>query len=302
MSFKQLKFIVKHTLRRGPAFTYWHWVCQSRRIHRWRNPSVSMPLEAVPIHVLAGAEQFHMALWMLASFVHHTKRNWEIFLHDDGSLPADASATAAKMGLSVRHITKVQADNMIRATLQPYPACLRHYEAFFMAQKFYGPLVFSSSEKQFVLDTDILYFSFPSELMRWVEAPDGEMWFNRDLSETCQLPAQACRDQLGFDLWPEVNAGLSCIHNPSVRLKDTERFLEQIELHHSADQWMLEQTLYALHASQNNKGGILPPQYELSVSPSRRPDAVCRHYVGAVRDQFFTEGIREVAKQLGLSS
>jgi hypothetical protein len=302
VSIKQLKFIVKHSLKRGPVFTWWYWVCESRRIHRWRNPHQARPLESVPIHVLAGAEQFHMALWMLASFTHQTGRNWEIQLHDDGSLPAGAASDAARLGLSVRVITKSDADSKIRATLQPFPACMRHYEAFFMAQKFYGPVAFSSSEKQFVLDTDILYFAPPSELMRWVDSPDGEMWFNRDLSETCQLPARACKDELGFDLWPEVNAGLSCVHNPSVQLKDTERFLELVERQQTADQWMLEQTLYALHASQNNKGGLLPPKYELSVLQSRRDDSVCRHYVGAVRDLFFTEGIREIAKQLGLAA
>lgn len=302
MSIKQLKFLVKHTLRRGPDFTRWYWTCQSDLILRWRNAFAVQPVERVPVHVLAGAEQFHMALWMLATFTHQTKRNWEIMLHDDGSLPANAAKAAAQMGLQVRHITKSETEDAISTALRTYPTCQRHFAAFFMAQKFYGPLVFSKSEKHFVLDTDILYFSFPAELMQWVDSPSREMWFNRDLSETCQLPAETCRDRLGFEPWKEVNAGLSCIHNPSVRLRDTEKFLTEIERCHTADQWMLEQTLYALHASQNNAGGLLPPSYELSLAASRRPDGICRHYVGAVRDLFYTEGIRDVAKQLDLTN
>jgi hypothetical protein len=59
--------------------------------------------------------------------------------------------------------------------------------------------------------------------------------------------------------------------------------------------WRVEQTLLALCASRTGRGGLLPSAYEVSLGFRRGPEAICRHYVGAVRDRFYAEGVRELA-------
>jgi hypothetical protein len=60
----------------------------------------------------------------------------------------------------------------------------------------------------------------------------------------------------------------------------------------------VEQTLFALCASRFGKGGLLPKHYEVSLKRRAHPDAIARHYVGAVRDRFFGEGLKRLREEL----
>ena len=51
-------------------------------------------------------------------------------------------------------------------------------------------------------------------------------------------------------------------------------------------------------AAVAGRGGLLPPDYEVSLEKKARPDAVARHYVGAVRQLFYGDGIARVKRQL----
>jgi hypothetical protein len=62
--------------------------------------------------------------------------------------------------------------------------------------------------------------------------------------------------------------------------------------------WRVEQTLFALCASRHGKGGLLPETYEVSLKRRGSPDAIARHYVGAVRDRFYAEGLKRLREQL----
>jgi hypothetical protein len=73
-------------------------------------------------------------------------------------------------------------------------------------------------------------------------------------------------------------------------LELSERLLSTFETtaHHPQ---FFEQTLYALCASAFNRGGPLPPQYEITWNVFRRPDSICRHYVGPAKfDHLYFEG------------
>jgi hypothetical protein len=58
--------------------------------------------------------------------------------------------------------------------------------------------------------------------------------------------------------------------------------------------WRVEQTLFALCASRHGKGGLLPKSYEVSLAKEASSDGIARHYVGAVRDRFYAEGLKRL--------
>jgi hypothetical protein len=62
--------------------------------------------------------------------------------------------------------------------------------------------------------------------------------------------------------------------------------------------WLVEQTLFAICASAVGRGGLLPAEYEVSKARFASPGVVARHYVGAVRNRFYGEGIPRVKKEL----
>jgi len=243
-----------------------------------------------------------MALWMLASFFEKTQRNWRVYLHDDGSLRSDAQMMLARMGIEAKVIDTAAAAERAESVLKDLPLCRKTYATCFMARKFFGPLLFGSENKYLALDSDLIFFKRPNEILEWVDSSRAEMLFNKDIRDMLQINRGLILETFGFEPWCRVNAGLSCIAREGIDLSDTEAFLAHDDMHTKSDQWMLEQTLYALHASKLNTGGLLPESYEVSHKAIRGVGTIARHYVGKVRDRFYTEGCPHVAKDLAIFS
>ncbi len=62
--------------------------------------------------------------------------------------------------------------------------------------------------------------------------------------------------------------------------------------------WLVEQSLFAICASAWGRGGLLPPEYEVSPGAKGWPDAVARYYVGAVRQRIYSEGMARLKNEL----
>ena len=56
--------------------------------------------------------------------------------------------------------------------------------------------------------------------------------------------------------------------------------------------------MFAVCASRFGKGGVLPGEYEVSLGLHAGEKAVARHYVGAVRDRFYAEGLARLRRVL----
>ena len=301
MTYREFKFFVKHTLKKGLRFAYWYRVCHSGRILRWRNPWEGDSLQPVALHLLSGGDQCMMGLWALASFFTATRRNWKVVLHDDGTVPlAYLSRALTKMRVAHEIVPRAKADSEVLHSLEGFPLCTRHRRRLSVGMKLYDFLHYSQGRSFLMLDTDILFFREPTELLEWVDGDREGFLFYRDVVESNLIDSRTCQRLVGFPLWSKVNVGLCCIPGGVINLHETERFLREAKLFELPDIWTMEQTLYAIHASQHGKGGTLPETYELSLSSARQPDAVCRHYVGKVREQFYLEGVRAIAKACGI--
>jgi len=299
VSWRAFKFLVKHSLRNGPRFTRWYLTCHSEGIMSWRNPFASREPGKVPVHFLTGRDQYKMCIWSIASFVKATQRNWSFHIHDDGTLRGGEEAPLRAMGLSARLHYRKRANDTVDKALVSYPLCSEHRRRLPVAIKLYDFVLLTPGARYIMIDTDVLFFDAPTEILRWVDSGSESFFFNEDVIEANLVSQDAALNLFGISLWPRVNVGLCCIPRAAMSLTDSEGFLRKSGMLTMPDIWTIEQTLYALHASKFNAGGLLPRGYELSISGARRPDGVCRHYVGAVRDRFYTEGIPEIARRLG---
>jgi hypothetical protein len=282
--------------KRGFAAT-WNQRFVSQRILKWRNPYADKPHEEIPVHVLTGSDDWLLACWMLASFFHFTGRNWRVIIHDDGRLPPEASPAFVKMISGVRGVSAVDADRVVMDALAPYPACREYRLAHPLARKIFDVPILARSNRFIILDSDILFFRKPDAILRWCANGTGQCWFNRDVHEAMAISRSQVREKLGVDTWHCVNSGLALIDRAVIDLGLCERALRETSLMQKHI-WLVEQTLFAICASAGGRGGLLPPEYEVSTAKFASPNAVARHYVGAVRQRFYADGISRVRKEL----
>lgn len=244
----------------------------------------------VSVHLLVSSKTWRMGLLAVLSLEYFSGRRWKIFIHEDGSVDDRArEAIEAKLP-GVRFVTRREADDAVASLLAGHPACLRNRSRHNLFLKFFDPIAFAPGEKYLILDADVFFYRRPGILLEWAETLELTCLYNRDVKEVYCLPRGTIEAALGIPLWESFNSGLLCISSAAISLDLAERLLATFETTADHPQFF-EQTLYALCASAFNRGGPLPPQYEITWNVFRRRDSICRHYVGPAKfDHLYFEG------------
>lgn len=293
----RLLYLLRRDLKRGFGSSY-HFYKTLPRIEEWSWPYWSEDPSPVPVHILTGRDHWQLAAWMLASWFHFSEQGWQIVIHDDGTLPEHGRASLQAMFPKTRVITRAEADSVMNRKLLAYPYCLEYREMHPLALKVFDIPHFASAPRFIVFDSDLLFFNHPREIIDWAKAERNiECWFNEDVQESSLLSAAEVREEFGVKLWPRVNSGLALIYKSAMDLDVCDRALAETSIMRG-HVWRIEQTLFALCASRHGRGGLLPKRYEVSLGRHSAPDAVSRHYVGAVRDRFYGEGLRRLETTL----
>ena len=244
----------------------------------------------VSVHILVSSKTWRMGLMSVLSLEYFSGKRWKIFVHEDGSVDARSRARIEAKLQGVRFVPRAEADAAAARLLAGHSACLRNRSRHNLFLKFFEPLAFSPSDKYLILDADLFFFRRPDLLLEWAEGAERACYYNEDVKEVYCLPRGQIEPALGVRLWEKFNSGLLCICREAINLDLSEKLLATFEETAWHPQFF-EQTLYALSASAFNRGGPLPPQYEITWNIFRRPDSVCRHYVGPAKyDHLYFEG------------
>jgi hypothetical protein len=167
-----------------------------------------------------------------------------------------------------------------------------------MLRKLVDPVVFGRADRLLFLDSDVLFFAQPTELLD-VAGDDGHVSvFNRDNTSWYTISPQLAQERLGIEMPECLNAGLGLVPRASLDLARADQWLEAVpEL--LAQTWLTEQTIQALYAGANGLR-FLPDTYGLSREPGLTSatgrDLVAKHYVSHPRPHLFREGIPHVLR------
>ena len=263
------------------------------RIAEWSWPFWQEPPQAIPIHVLTSAQDWRLAAWMLASWFYFSEHTWQIFVHDDGTLPDEAREAFKKLFPHVRIIDRREADAAIGAKIHQFPMCADYRKQHPVALKLFDVPHFTPGDRFCIFDSDLLFFNHPREILDWVSNGVEECWFNEDVKEGSLVTAAEAKSELGIKIWSRVNTGLCLLSKSAIDFDLCDQALAQTSILRGQI-GRIEQTLLMLCAARHNKGGLLPRTYEVSLEKNASEGAITRHYVGAARDRFYAEGVKRL--------
>lgn len=267
-------------------------------IRDYRLPENLAPTPPVPVHLLTSQDDWLRAAWTLASWSHMTGRQWQVVIHEDGTLPTEGRELLTSLFPTARLVTRQEADEKMGRVLAPYARCRDYREQLALGLKIFDIPTFCQAQRFIILDSDVLFFRPPEQILSWVESEDDRRClFNAEAQDPCPLSSGEARQKLKVQLKPRINSGLALLWRDALDLPFCELALRDTSLG-SAKLWRIEQSLFALCTSRENRAELLPPSYEVSLEQERAPEAISRHYVGAVRQQFYAEGIRDLQAKL----
>jgi hypothetical protein len=244
------------------------------------------------IHVLTSEQDWLNLIWTLKSFYAASGRKYLLCIHDDGSLDQMASKELTRHFPDARLIDRQTADREVLPTLAAFPRCRKLRETNHLSPKLFDFRHYLRSDRMLLLDSDVLFFSEPSDLLERIEATEcRENAVNADISSAYTVQPDDVRARFHLELPERFNSGLGVIHRDSVRPEWIEEFLELPGV--TGHFWRIEQTLFALCSARFGVK-LLPGEYLISLKPGIE-GCVAKHYIGAVRHLMYREGMAHLA-------
>ena len=253
---------------------------------------------AVEVHMLCYERDYLCAIWALKSFYHFAQARYPLAIHVQGSVPNRVPARLKAHFPAARIIIQSEADAIVERWLNErgFVRLLdaRRRSPFML--KLTDFAILSEAVHLLTIDSDVLFFNRPSDLLVATGAPLPANLFQRDPVSTYNLSEERALDELGIRLAPQVNTGIMLFPRASIQLFRCEQYLAHPDV--AQPNGWIEQTLYALLASEQGRVAYLSDRYLISLETGVPLDnLIARHYAGPTRSLFTQEGLPELIKR-----
>jgi len=242
----------------------------------------------VEVRALTWRRDWVNLIWTLKTFYRSAQVDFPLFIHDGGLTRCQADQLQQHFP-DATLVTRADADERITAHLRSrgLSRCLDFRMQSPFGRKLFDFFVFSDANRVISLDSDVLFFRRPSELIDCTNAARRNL-FNRDCDYWYPLDLDGMEATFGVRPEPRINSGVSSIWCDSLDLDQIEAWLAKPEVYELI--WVVEQTIHALSASAYGVE-LLPDTYASGNTTLPIDHRVCHHYPSAFRHRMYVEGM-----------
>lgn len=269
------------------------WYREVMRSRILQTPSLLLPQTSeFEIHALTSQQDWLNLLWTLKSFYHFSEARPALCIHDDGTLTPEVREILTTHFVGARLIPRNQSDSEVLESLSDYPCCQKLRGENNLSIKLFNLIHYAQSPRVLLIDSDVLTFSQPTELLEALSDEQTLNRYNRDVADAYTSPRDDLAKEFNLDVASRFNSGVCVLQMDSLSLDEIERNLSSnlLEGHF----WLIEQTLFCLNSSRYGCQP-LPESYDVILRDglSEKP---MKHYVGAIRNRMYAEGVRHLLK------
>lgn len=228
------------------------------------------------VHSLLGTKHLGMCLWAIKSFLHSTGRQFKIVLHDDGSLtPLDLAVIEQHLPGAVVFQRRV-ADQLIAPIIAPYSNIEAYRFGRFgrtreglrrslFSLKLFDFNLLTNAKKILVLDTDVLFFQRPDELLDWIDGKSDSqcLYCYEDYSPIFRGPGNVSRFERKSSPRCYFNSGLIAFDKSVLNLRTVDAWLSSRESEID-EHYTFEQKAYNFIVHQAASHRPLPESYSFN--------------------------------------
>src|SRR6266850_138676 len=273
----------------------------SRRIRLWSRILDTAPViteavadgQAVDTHILTYSRDYLSAIWALKSFYHYSGVSYPLIIHLQGTVTQRMIARLREHFPTATLITQPEADLNAEHWLMQhgYLRLLAARRQSTMMMKLIDFVITGRATHLLAIDSDVIFFRRPEELLVATDEPLGADLFMHDAESSYNLSETQALNDLGINLAPRVNCGVMLFPRENQRLARCEAYLTHPAV--ARPSGLMEQTMHALYASESERVSYLADSYYVSPAQTSADldHLVCRHYAGPSRRLLTDEGI-----------
>jgi hypothetical protein len=244
----------------------------------------------VSMHMLFGARDFLMGLWSLASFYRVMPEVGELVVHSDGSLTQGHMSAIRKLFPQARIEDAKEFMTSHGDLLSGHPVLKKFREIYpkFQSKKLIDQYVLSGKKIRILLDSDILWFKEPSEIVASLRAgvPKPLMMTNQG----AYIHVQFADGTSTTDEVAHANSGIVVYREDQFSLDAMEEYVKKTDY---LGKKFTDQACFA---------SMLKPEFlseSTYIIKGTLTDAiVMRHYTSPSRAKFFFYGLNLIWKDI----
>lgn len=237
------------------------------------------------IHILTGKNHFYQTLFCAYSLIKVTKDKIQFVLIDDGSLDEKFILEIKKKMPNVKLILKETIKQNLNCKLPiakfPY---LHHKRIVYQHIKKLTDIHTNNIGYKLVLDSDMLFWKEPTDLINWLKNPIGCLYM-LDSKQSYGYDTQFMQSLCGYHIPELVNVGVLGFNSEIINWNSIENWSKMLESEHGAS-YFLEQALSAMLIANEEKYILNREKY--IVNPrTYNEDDILHHYVDLSKKYYF---------------
>ena len=272
------------------------------RNHLWRQILATRAIRTAPrsptaveVHTLCYRLDYLPAIWALKTFYKTSGVDFPLVIHVNGTSEKKVFTHLQTHFPDATLIPQEEADRVVGRRLSVsgfHRLAMARRASPFMLKLTDFPMI-AEGATIIGIDSDVLFFARPDALVEMALCPGRKYLFQRDLKSVYNTTFESAMALFGIQLAPSVNTGIMVYSADLPDMASFDRYLADPSI--SVPNGYIEQTLYALHASEIGSVNYLPNTYLLDLRPDLSWDGiVARHYAGPSRMLLTYEGMPRV--------
>ena len=299
---KEELFFIKETLRYGYgrkgvlkylANKFWN----SKKIYDLRLPDYKR-VDGIEIHMLCRKKDADMLAWSLTSFIRQSGICPKVIIHDDGTFDKDTVSKLEYRFPELEILSFEKADELVKNMADLSPRLLEHRNnGHKLVHKLIDIFLLTQSEKVMILDSDILFFNRPDEILEFIYENSGHDSlitknsgrYDLGLSENYFKKYEFLKNNADF-----MNSGIILYKKNKI---DLDKLLEYFEnTRRAPGDYLVEMSGWACLIAQTKFRFLSPDRYP--IKGKLNSNAVMKHFTNPRRHEFYIYGIDKVRKAI----
>jgi hypothetical protein len=252
-------------------------------------PPIASVNDGLPVYFLTGQNYLYQTLFCIRSLVPVSKTSFRFILVDDGSFD-DLLINRIKKQLPGAEIINKETiaqnlENILPAS--QFPHLHKKRAVYPHIKKLTDIHSIPGNNWKLVLDSDMLFWHEPHEMLEWLRNPRRPMHLI-DCGEAYGYSKKLMEQLAGTTIKPLINVGAIGLNSDTINWHNLERWVNELEQQEGTS-YYLEQALTAMLIGENNAAVMPPGKY--IVNPGKATIAaqngLLHHYVDLSKEGYY---------------
>lgn len=253
------------------------------------------PSNVAEVYFLTGKKFWPLTAFCMYSLSKQSDNKLRAVFVDDGSLD-DALIKTMHLqfpGCIIKTSAQIEADIKTYLPESEYPV-INKKRAVYPHIKKLTDVHAGSKGWKLVLDSDMLFFKYPAEMLKWLDAPK-QPFFLYDPIYSYHYSLRLMEQFAGNAIIPNLNVGAIGLKSESIDWDKLETWIAQLEEKEGTN-YLLEQALSAMLVAGDEP--IIADRKEYIVMPEpsevEHPSATLHHYVADSKEWYYKKAWQQV--------